>query len=64
MRSEFLGPMLDLVEKRSPSLKDALVEARAGRYGAAALEALTAGDQTAASFLRGIDFFAKVLKIE
>ena len=59
MRSDLLGPMLDLVEKRSPALKDALVEARAGRYGAAALEALTAGDQAAASFLRGIDFFAK-----
>jgi VWFA-related protein len=59
MRSEFLGPMLDLVEKRSPTLKDAMVEARAGRYGAAALEALTAGDQTAAAFMRGIDLFAK-----
>ena len=57
--SEFLGPMLDLVEKRSPSLKSALVEARAGRYGPAALEALTAGDQAAAAFLRGVDFFSK-----
>jgi VWFA-related protein len=56
---EFVGPMLDAVEKRSPALKDAMVEARAGRYGAAALEALTSGDQTAASFLRGIDFYAK-----
>jgi VWFA-related protein len=59
MKSEFLGPMLDLVEKRSPSLKSALVEARAGRYGPAALEALTAGDQATAAFLRGVDFFAK-----
>jgi VWFA-related protein len=56
---EFVGPMLDAVEKRSPALKDAMVEARAGRYGAAALEALTSGDQAAASFLRGIDFYAK-----
>ena len=47
------------VEKRSPTLKDAMVEARAGRYGAAALEALGAGDQTAAAFLRGVDFYAK-----
>jgi VWFA-related protein len=59
MRPEFLTPMLDLVEKRSPSLKDAVVEARAGRYGPAALEALSTGDQVAAAFLRGIDFFAK-----
>jgi VWFA-related protein len=56
---EFLGPMLDAVEKRSPALQDAMVEARAGRYGAAALEALSSGDQTAASFLRGIDFYGK-----
>jgi tetratricopeptide (TPR) repeat protein len=59
MRPEFLTPMLDLVEKRSPSLKDAMVEARAGRYGPAALEAFSTGDQVAAAFLRGIDFFAK-----
>ena len=59
MRPEFLNPMLDLVDKRSPSLKDALVEARAGRYGPAALEALTTGDQAAAAFFRGIDLFAK-----
>ncbi|HZI79333.1 MAG TPA: VWA domain-containing protein [Vicinamibacterales bacterium] len=56
---DLLAPMLDAVEKRSPTLKDAMVEARAGRYGAAALEALGAGDQTAASFLRGVDFYAK-----
>jgi VWFA-related protein len=56
---EFVNPMLDAVEKRSPLLKDAVAEARAGRYGPAALEALGAGDQEAASFLRGIDFFIK-----
>jgi tetratricopeptide (TPR) repeat protein len=59
LRAELLGPLLDLVEKRSAALKDAMVEARAGRYSAAALEALTAGDQAAAAFLRGVDFFAK-----
>jgi VWFA-related protein len=52
-----LGAMLDMVEKRSPSLKEALTEARAGRYGPAALEAFTSGDQTVAAFLRGIDLF-------
>jgi VWFA-related protein len=56
---EFVGTMLDAVAQRSPALKDALVEARAGRYGAAALDALTAGDQPAAAFLRGIDLFIK-----
>jgi len=51
--------MLDIVEKRSPSLKDSLTEARAGRYGPAALEAFSAGDQTVAAFLRGVDLFTK-----
>ena len=59
MNGDLLGPLLDMVEKRSPTLKDAMVEARAGRYGTAALEALSAGDQTVASFLRGVDLFAK-----
>jgi VWFA-related protein len=57
--SAVLAPMLDVVEKRSAALKDAMVEARAGRYGPAALEALTSGDQTAAAFLRGLEFFIK-----
>ena len=59
LRPELVSPMLDYVEKRSPALKDAMVEARAGRYGTAAIEALTAGDQEAAAFLRGFDLFTK-----
>lgn len=54
-----ISSMLDLVQQSSPTLKEALAEARAGRYGPAALEALTAGDQPAAAFLRGLDFFSK-----
>ena len=56
---DVVGTMLDMVEKRSPSLKDSLTEARAGRYGPAALEAFSAGDQTVAAFLRGIELFNK-----
>jgi VWFA-related protein len=56
---EVVGTMLDMVEKRSPTLKESLTEARAGRYGPAALEAFTAGDQTVAAFLRGIELFSK-----
>jgi VWFA-related protein len=56
---DLVAPMIDVVEKRSATLKDAVVEARAGRYGAAALEALGAGDQTAAAFLRGVDLYSK-----
>jgi VWFA-related protein len=59
MGRDLLAPMLDALEKRSAMLQDAMVEARAGRYGAAALEAFNAGDQSAAAFLRGVDFYAK-----
>ncbi len=59
LKPEVLGTMLDMAERRSPGLKDSMIEARAGRYGPAALEAFTAGDQTVAAFLRGIDLFTK-----
>ena len=59
LSADVVGAMLDIAEKRAPALKDAFVEARAGRYGSAALDALSEGDQTTAAFLRGLDFFAK-----
>jgi VWFA-related protein len=59
MTGDLLTQLLAITEKRSATLKDAMVEARAGRYGTAALEALTAGDQTAAAFFRGVDLFGK-----
>ena len=60
LKPEMIGPMLDMAEKRSPAtLKDAMTEARAGRYGPAALEAFSAGDQTVAAFFRGLDLYAK-----
>jgi tetratricopeptide (TPR) repeat protein len=63
-RSAVLAPalvsgLLDSIAARGPAVSDALTEARAGRYGAAALEALTAGDQTVAQFMRGLDFYTK-----
>ena len=45
LQPALLDGMLQSVAARSPSLKDAMVEARAGRYAPAALEALTVGDQ-------------------
>ncbi len=59
LERSFVAGLLDIVEKRSPALKDAVTEARAGRYGAGALEAFSAGDQTAAAFLKGLDLFSK-----
>lgn len=54
-----LATMLDVVEKRAPALKDAMLEARAGRYGPAAVEALVAGEQEVAAFLKGLDWYTK-----
>jgi hypothetical protein len=59
MRRDLLDAMLDSVAKSSPELKSPLAEARAGRYSAAALEALTAGNQTAAAFFKGLDWYSK-----
>ena len=43
----------------APASEGRHAEARAGRYGPAAIDALSEGDQTTAAFLRGLDFFAK-----
>ena len=59
LQPALVNNMLDVIASRSASLKSAMVEARAGRYGPAALEALTAGDQQAAAFLKGLDLYAK-----
>jgi VWFA-related protein len=56
---DLVGAMFDMVERRTPSLKEAIAEARAGRYGPAALDALAAGDQATAAFLRGLELFTK-----
>jgi tetratricopeptide (TPR) repeat protein len=54
-----LGEFLGLAEKQFPELKGPLAEARAGRFGIAAIEALTSGDQTAAAFFKGLDWYSK-----
>ena len=59
LQPALVNGMLDSIAARSPSLKSAMVEARAGRYAPAALEALTVGDQQAAAFLKGLDLYAK-----
>jgi VWFA-related protein len=59
LEPEVVTAMLEAVQQSSPALKDAMVEARAGRYGPAALDALSNGDQQAAMFFRGLDFLTK-----
>jgi thioredoxin-like negative regulator of GroEL len=54
-----LNEFLAMVEKQFPELKSPLAEARAGRYGIAAIEALTSGDQATAAFFKGLDWYSK-----
>jgi VWFA-related protein len=65
-RKEFLDPtvltaVFGAAEKSRPTAKAALASAKAGKLGPAALEALEAGDQPIAAFIRGIDFFSQGL---
>jgi VWFA-related protein len=60
MSPDVLTAMLDTADKgAAPAVKGAITEARGGRYGAAALEALTAGDQKLAAFFKGLDWYSK-----
>lgn len=59
LRPEVLGLMFDLVEQATPALKTILAGARNGRLVPAAIAALEAGHQDAASFLRALDLLNK-----
>lgn len=59
MEPGILGSLLDSVEKEFPGMNGPLAEARAGRYGAAAIEALIGGDQAPAAFFKGLDWYSK-----
>ena len=58
MTSEILANLLDSVEDKFPGLVGPLVEARAGRYGTAAIESLLSGEQAAAAFFKGLDWYS------
>jgi VWFA-related protein len=55
---QVVGDLLDSVEQQFPGMEGPLVEARAGRYGTAAIEALLGGDQAAAAFFKGLDWYS------
>jgi VWFA-related protein len=59
LKPEVVASILDIAEQASPGLAGAFSEARAGKYGPAALSALAGGDQSAAMFLRGLDLLLK-----
>lgn len=54
-----LATVFSNAEQTRPAAKSALVAARAGKIGPAALEALSSGDQAVAAFLRGVDLFGQ-----
>jgi len=54
-----LSAVLSAAEIARPGARAAFASARKGGLGPAALEALSSGDQAAAAFLRGVDFFAQ-----
>ncbi len=54
-----LTPTFAAAEARGTVAKGALKEARTGAYGAAAMTALTEGDQALASFLKGLDLLSQ-----
>jgi thioredoxin-like negative regulator of GroEL len=59
MAAPVLGEILAGLERQTPSLREATAAARDGRFGAAALEALTAGAQEAAAFFKGLEWYEK-----
>jgi len=59
LERDLLDAMLTMVERHSPDLKTAMVEARAGRYDAAAREAFNSGDLIVGAFWSGVDLFSK-----
>jgi len=61
LASPVMNAVLAATERARPAAKGALASARTGKFGPAALEALAAGDQAVAAFLRGVDFFSQGL---
>jgi VWFA-related protein len=59
LKPEVIAALIDVVQQTSPNLKEAIAAARAGKYGPAALDALSSGDQPAAMFFRGLDLLTK-----
>jgi len=59
LKPEVVSALIDVVQQTSPGLKDAVAAARTGKYGPAALDALSSGDQPAAMFFRGLDLLTK-----
>jgi VWFA-related protein len=63
-RKDLLAPAVmtaafEAAERARPAAKGAFAAAKAGKLGPAALEALGTGDQAAAAFIRGVEFYVQ-----
>jgi len=58
LKPDVLGPFMDVLDKGRPALKSTTALVRAGKMKGTGLQALEAGDQLAATFLRGLELFS------
>jgi VWFA-related protein len=58
LKSDVLGLFMDLLDKGRPALKGTTALVRAGKMKGTGLQALEAGDQLAATFLRGLELYS------
>lgn len=58
LKADVLGLFMDLLDKGRPALKGTTALVRAGKMKGTGLQALEAGDQLAATFLRGLELFS------
>ena len=59
LKPDVIASFLDTLDKGRPGLKNTTLQVRSGKFDGAARRAFDAGDQLAASFLRGLELFAK-----
>lgn len=58
LKSDVLGLFMDILDKGRPALKSTTMLVRAGKMKGTGLQALEAGDQLAATFLRGLELYS------
>ena len=58
LKSEVLGSFMDILDKGRPALKSTTALVRAGKMKGTGLQALEAGDQLGATFLRGLELYS------
>lgn len=58
LKSDVLGLFMDILDKGRPALKSTTALVRAGKMKGTGLQALEAGDQLSATFLRGLELYS------